>query len=496
MAATIARLDFARRAGKTFGGKRDLYEVLGYQRNLDPGDYRQRYERDGVAGRIVDTYADATWRTGGAVTDDETPESDTEFERAWAALDERLQIWPTFQTVDRLAGLGEFAVLLLGVRDGSTLDAPLPDSFSPEDLIYLSAFGQQDIDVTKLVTDSQDPRFGQPLEYTLTRIGDPKTQLASSSIRRPKGTTAVVHWSRVVHVASGLLDDKIFGAPRLRNVWNRLDDLDKVAGGGAEAFWLRANQGYIASLDKDLKLDADDIQDLKDQVEEFAHQIRRTIGQRGVDFKALGSDVADFSNPVSAIFDLLAASTGIPKRILMGSERGELASSQDKTNFDDRVSDRRENFAEPVVVRPFVDRLVVHSALPTPFEDSYAVLWPDLDTLDVTERANTAVKLSVVNRNEGETVYTRDEIREVTGHAALEEAQIDIEDEESDELLGVEPVAAAGVDGGESSPTATPKARSVPTQRRVRRPSPSGELSIGRQTSRFRRWLDSLPGRS
>ncbi len=451
MASALAsRLDFANRAGITFKGKRDLYAVLGYQRSLQPSDYRERWERNGVATRIVETFPKSTWRAGGVVTDDLDPDTETPFKEAWKTLDKRLKIWPTFLNVDILAGLGEYAVLLLGVKGGK-LDEPLPDKFTIEDLIYLSAFSQEDVEVSKLVTSNEDPRFGQPEEYTLTRIGSPRGATRAPASRGSAQQT--VHWSRVIHVAEGLLDDKIFGKPRLRNVWNYLDDLDKVSGGGAEAFWLRANQGFIANIDKDLPLKPEDIKNIQEQVEEFAHQMRRTIGQRGIDLTTLGSDVADYSKPVDATMKLISASTGIPVRILMGSERGELASSQDKTNFDDRTDDRREQHAEPVVVRPFVDVLLDHDALPDPKEGEYLVRWPMLDTMDDTEKINTALKMSTVNKNEGETVFTIDEQREVTGREPLEEISVDEDDDDEilddpdsvdDEDEESEPVAASG----------------------------------------------------
>lgn len=413
--ALLSRLDLANRAGKTFDGKRDTYKVLGYPRELKAEDYREEYERNGVATRIVETFPKSTWRSGFDLVEDENPDETTPFEAAWKELDSRLKLTMFFRITDILAGLGEFSALLLGVR--GDLTDPLPDRFSASDLLYVAPFSQEDVDITSIVTDPSDPRFGQVAEYTFTRIGAPRGQ-STVVTELPSNQTKRVHWSRVIHVAEGLLDDKLYGKPRLRNVWNRLLDLDKVAGGGAEAFWLRIHPGYVASLDKDLEMSPEDIQTLKDQVEEFANQMRRTIGQRGVDFKVLGADPSDFGPNVDAIFDLLSASTGYPKRILMGSERGELASTQDKTNFDDRVSDRRDEFAEPVVIRQFVDRLIDHGALPEPSSDSpdarngYRAVWPALDTLDETEKAGVAVKYALINKQQGDTVITNDEIRD------------------------------------------------------------------------------------
>lgn len=413
--ALVSRLDIANRTGKQFAGKRDLYKVLGYQRTITAEDYRERYERNGIATRVVETFPSATWRSGFKLVEDEDQKTTTAFEEAWQELDGRLDLNMFFRTVDILAGLGEYAVLLLGVR-GDLAD-PLPDRFSAEDLLYVAPFAQEDVEVTKLVTDPSDPRFGQVEEYTFTRVGAPRGQNTTIT-QLPSNTTKTVHWSRVIHVAQGLLDDKIYGKPTLRNVWNYLDDLDKVAGGGAEAFWLRIHPGYVASLDKDLEMSPEDITKLKEQVEEFANQMRRTIGQRGVDFKALGADPTDYGPNVESTLELISATKGIPKRILTGSERGELASSQDKTNFDDRVQDRRNEFAEPVVIRQFTDRMLEHDALPQPSSDApdarngYRIAWPELDALDETEKARVGLNYARINQQQGDTVITNDEIRE------------------------------------------------------------------------------------
>jgi uncharacterized protein len=89
-------------------------------------------------------------------------------------------------------------------------------------------------------------------------------------------------------------------------------------------------------------------------------------GTRGAKLQDLGSAVAQFGPQVDAIMDMIAGGSRVPKRILLGSERGELASTQDKENFDARVKDRRKDHAGPNVFRPFVDRLVWMGALPAP----------------------------------------------------------------------------------------------------------------------------------
>jgi hypothetical protein len=75
--------------------------------------------------------------------------------------------------------------------------------------------------------------------------------------------------------------------------------------------------------------------------------------------------------------DLIAAATRIPKRILMGSERGELASGQDEVNWMKHISGRQNGHCELVILRPFIDRLIEIGILPKP-TDAYTCEWPDM----------------------------------------------------------------------------------------------------------------------
>jgi len=217
-----------------------------------------------------------------------------------------------------------------------------------------------------------------------------------------------VHCTRIIHVADGLLDDNVNSASlRLRRIWNRLDDLDKVAGAGSEAFWRRAHQGTVFNADPKVDFKEGELDKAKEQVDEFEHDLRRAMYLRGVKVDQLGSDVADFSNPVDVLLKLNAAGVRVPKRILEGSERGELASTTDQENFDGRVQDRRTQFAEPVIVRQFVDRLIGVGGLPTPKDNQYFVVWPGAEKTP-TELAelgehyasiNAKMKLDVIKPN-------------------------------------------------------------------------------------------------
>lgn len=396
----MRRYELATMAGMTFGDRRDVYAALGYKRVLTARDYRDRFRRGGIAQRIVTAYPDATWRGQGELVEDEDPDTVTAFEEQWESLATRLSVWTTLSRADVLSGLGRYSAVLIGVKDKTAdMSTPLPKMRGPDDVIYLQPFSEDDAPVETLDEAMDSPRYGRPLLYSFKRISTVKA-------------TRRVHWSRVVHVADGLLDDDIYGTPRLEPVWNNLDDLEKVVGGGSEAFWLRAHQGYTVDVtdNPETEIDPEEMAAMRDNVEEFAHQMRRVVALRSAKLKALGSDVADFKGNADAILTVLSGTTGIPKRILVGSEMGELASTQDRSNWSERISDRREEFAGPLVVRQLVDRLIEHGALAQP--EQYEVRWPTIDSLDEVEKAALTEKLATANQKNGEPVLTTDEIRD------------------------------------------------------------------------------------
>lgn len=393
------RVRWWNQAGYTFDGVRDAYKTLGYKRELELRDYRSRYERGGIAGRIVDMPAHATWRGEGELIEVEDPDTETTFEKEWKVLNERLNIWNYFLRADILAGIGHYSVIVLGAPGDSYMD-PL-ESLKADDLKYLTVYAEDEATIQKWNNDIADERYGKPEVYQLTRM--------NPAYHRQ---TIMAHHSRCVHIPSdGVLEDDIFGKPRLKLPWNLLDDLDKVLGGGAEAFWKRADQGMQINIHPDVKVTPQMIEQLETEVEEYVHGLSRIVRTRGVDMNTLGSDVANIGPNASALMDQISAVTSIPQRILMGSERGELASSQDKTAWDDRVSDRRLEYAQPFVVKPFVDRLIELGAISEP-KEGYRAYWPQVKNLKDTEKAAIATQLAGLNAAAGEVVVLPAEIRE------------------------------------------------------------------------------------
>lgn len=404
-AVSAFRSRLANIASVTFGGRRDLYRAFGYKRELVVSDYRSRFDRNEVANRIVKALPYATWRGGADIVEDEDPEVITAFEQAFIDLDKRIKIWDKVKRADVLAGIGRYAILLIGAP--GDLNTPLV-TCSFDDLVYLQPFAEEDATIEKFDSETASPRFGLPEYYTVKR-----TSMTGGGSITAINVGRRVHWSRVIHVSDGLLDDNVYGEPRLKGIWNRIDDLEKVVGGGAEAFFRRADQGTMFDLDPELEFTPEQQTALKNQINEFENGFKRTIFSRGLDMKTMGSDVADFKAPVEAILSLISTGCGIPMRVLMGSEQGKLAAKQDRANWDNRVTDRQNDYADPCIARVLVDRLIALGAVPPPVngEGAYEIHFSSIATMDDEQRASMATQWATLNQTTGKTIVTVDEIR-------------------------------------------------------------------------------------
>ena len=360
------RANLASKLGYQYEGDRDIYEALGYKKELLIEDYAAQYARQDIAQAIIERPVTATWAGGVKLIEADNTE-ETELQKQWDALDEEIQLTSKLRRLDTLVGLGRYGALLLGFDD---IKEPAEFANMPtgvKELLYVKPLSEANADVQTWETNANSPRYGLPLLYNITLPG-----VGTSS-----SVTLSVHHDRVIHVAEGILENEIYGTSRLKVVFNRLKDLEKIVGGSAEMFWRGARPGYQGKIDADYQATPTFEADLKDQIDEYENNLRRLLVNEGVDFKALESQVSDPTSHVQVQIQMISAVTGIPTRILTGSERGELASSEDKNTWLSLIDTRRTEFAGPCIVRLLVDRLIEYKVLPSS-KERYIVQWEDL----------------------------------------------------------------------------------------------------------------------
>ena len=381
----ISRSGLAASLGQQFGGDRDIYEACGYKKTLVFKDYMARYSRQDVAKRIVNAYPNATWALKPTVLENDDPE-ETTFEKAWNEWATSTNLYHYIRRADRLSGIGKYGVLFLGFNDGKDFEEPCEHA---KELLYQQPFTQNHAGIKSYVTQQDDPRFGLPEFYELQFQVGSVTRAGS----RQSSSTRKVHWSRVLHLAEERQESEVFGTPRLEAVFNRLFDIEKTVGGAAEMFWRGGFPGFLFAAKEGFKFNEQTLAALKDEIEDYVHKLNRYMRVRGVDAEQMEQQIASPKDFVMVELLFISIATGIPVRILTGSERGELASSQDIEEWNGRVQERREDYAGPMILRPLIDRLISVGVLPPP-QGGYSIEWDEPDTLTAQDKSEVAKNIA------------------------------------------------------------------------------------------------------
>jgi hypothetical protein len=437
---------------KVFGDtRRDVNAEAGYPEVAGYDDYRDLFEREPIASRVVGIFPKECWKNPPYVFEDEDPEVETEFEKALTELTKSLSgetwnqnadglgspIFEALQRVDLLSGIGSYGILLLGLSDSDDLSKPVPgidetgkstkadrkltqnilsqeyqrqytmgtdaqygppyfggesapagrSSSGPVKLLYLKAFDEGLARIVEFEENQSNPRCGLPKSYELT-IHDPR--LMAEGAAGLNNNTIRVHWSRVIHVADNRMSSDVYGVPRMQPVLNRLLDLRKLYAGSAEMYWKGAFPGY--SLETNPQISPADIDldeaGLKDKMEEYMNGLQRYFWTTGMTAKSLAPQVVDPTQQIERQIDAICIQLGVPKRKFIGSERGELSSSDDESDWQKKVQGRKRSYLMTHVVAPFFDRLIAIGVLPTP--KLYKIEWPDTDILTAKEQVELA----------------------------------------------------------------------------------------------------------
>lgn len=359
--------------------KRDVYDALGYSKDPLFQDYYNLYKRQDIANRIINAPCNAVWNKVPLIT--ENIGKETKFENDWKNLVKRNKIYHYLNRADKLSGIGEYGILLMGFNDDE-LDKPLTRSGPNKNrkLLYLMPYSQLNCSIHSWNNDSKNERYGKPEIY----------RVIMRSLDRTGVSSRLVHHSRVLHLSETLLEDDVYGEPKLKKIFNRLKNLELILGGSAEMFWQGAFPGMSFEIDADASTEDQDLDDLRDQIETYVHGLKRYLRLKGVKANQLSPNIADPTNHFMIQLRIIAGTEGFPLRILIGSEAAQLASSQDEKNWEKRTYEKMTTYAEPWVLRPFIDTMVFAGVISSPESGNYDIIWPPLSAPSEKEKAETS----------------------------------------------------------------------------------------------------------
>lgn len=379
------------RFGSANNGFETLEKALGYPDTLSYSDYLTRYRKQDIAHRVIKSPVALTWSQDPEISQSDTEE--TPFEEEWLRLEEDLSLLYKFSKADLLGQIGHYSALYLGMTDSTDISV---EASPGADITYVRPLSEGTITVASWDTDLSSPRYGSPLFYDV--------ELESGD---GQGVTRIIHWSRVVHIANNTVENEYVGIPALRPIYNRLIGLEKLASGSPEMYWRGARPGYVASTKENILASAKTIEDFKTAISEFVNDLNRYLYAEDLDVKSLAPQVVSPKEHIDAQIELISAATRIPKRILVGSERGELSSDQDERAWLTYIEERRETVASKLIIRPFIDRMIALGKLPTP-AGGYIVRWEPLVVMSEKEKAETSRLYADAIKKYDEALTVRD----------------------------------------------------------------------------------------
>lgn len=440
----------ARRLDVMFPGyfasaKHNHYADFGYPESVSFDMLYAMYRRNGVASSAIDKTVLKTWQDIPFLQEKQRDGSEghkteeTTLEKEIRQHFEDLRLWSRLSETDRRSMVGSYSGLILRLADSKTFSEPVdtvPGGLLG--LVEVIPAWEGQLQISQWDADEKSETYGHPLmfQFNEASVGD--------DVKQPR--SFLLHPDRVIVWSSdGTLDCKSLLEPG----YNDLMTLEKISGAGGEGFWKNAKSAPVLEVDPEAKIDemaramgvpVEELADrMNDQVEDWQKGFDKLLMIQGMQAKSLSVTLPSPEHFFSIALQSFAASVMIPVKILVGSQTGERASTEDAAEWAQTNMARRNNTVRPNVME-LINRLERFRILP---DRDWYLDWSDLTEASMAEKIERVTKMADTNqkmRDTGELVFTGDELREVLGKEPLTDAQrypdVDGDDEfETDIIL-------------------------------------------------------------
>ncbi|RZJ47434.1 MAG: DUF1073 domain-containing protein [Brevundimonas sp.] len=364
-----------------------------------------------------------------------------------------LRVWQHMAEADRRSLVGRYSGLILRLADSKPFREPVervPGGLMG--LVEVIPAWEGQLTVSEWDTTESSPTYGQPTMFQFA-------ESAVGSTQQPR--TFQIHPDRVVIWSA---DGTLNGRSALEPGYNALLDMEKIRGGGGEGFWKNAKSGLSLEIDKDARIGdmaaamnvpVEDVVDKIDaQVEGFNAGFDKSLLLQGIKATPMQVTLPSPEHFFAVALQSFAATFSAPLKILVGSQTGERASTEDSAEWAKVNMSRRANRVIPAIMA-LVQRLERFNILK---QADWFISWSDLTEASMGEKIERAVKMADVNSKMGdEVVFTGDDIRGAVGMEPLSDAEkyrgeddgddekdaLDLPEPEPEDKLEDEPAKAA-----------------------------------------------------
>lgn len=423
--------------------KHDHYKDFGYPEEVTFDLAYKAYTRNGLASAGVDktvakTWQDAPWLQEFARDDgDDTPE--TKLEADIRKRFSELRFWQQLAEADRRGLVGAYSGVILQLADDQAFDQPVTRvSGGLDGLVEVIPAWEGQLTVSAWHSDQRDAAtYGKPKMFAFQEaaVDQSKSQPRQFNVHPDR----VVIWSK-----DGTVNGRSFLAPG----YNDLVTLEKISGAGGEGFWKNAKSGLSLQIDKDAKIESmaqamgvevtEVVDKMEEQVKDFNAGFDASLLMQGITATPMQVTLPSPEHFWAAPLQSYAASIFMPLKILVGSQSGERASTEDAAEWNKTAMSRRTGEVIPNIM-DIVRRFVRFGILA---DKDWHLDWSDLTETSQEAKVALADKMADVNqkmKDTGEFVFTTEEMRGVTGREPLTDAEKFRDADEDDEA------AAAGL---------------------------------------------------
>lgn len=389
----------------------------GYAQQISFDMLLAAYERGGAAHGAVHKLLDGCWQKLPRI---KSPASDKEsaWEKKTAKVLRGINAWAKLRDLDRRNLVGRYAALIYRVGDGKALREPLDRATRLVDLIPVY---ESQIKITAWHSDATAENYGTPSMFQYRRMALPGVDTQG----RPE-EWADVHPTRVQILAEGSVGDFFEGVPLLRAGFNRLVDLDKIAGGSGESYLKNSARTIVFKYDAGGMPqaipgpDGKEPTSVRDAHESQARALNRnsdaSIVMQGGEASTLQTTISDPTGPWTIAANEFSASVRIPFTVLFGQQTGRLASDEDKSDLANRCSSRQEVELTPMI-EELVRRLQAAGLIDA---GEFEVEWPPVNAPSEKEKAEllgkmTAAMQQAFSAGLTEPLFDANELRAVMG---------------------------------------------------------------------------------
>lgn len=438
LATEMGRANYLRALAMPGGNTKrpNLYQEFGYPQQIAFRDFYALYRRNAAAFAVVHRLLDGCWQDVPFIVDgDEAQESKkaTDWEKSVNKLLKRH--WSKIKDADRRNMVGRYSALLIQVRDNQAWNQPIKtstvSSLKEKALVKLIPVWEEQLTPASWDNDQLSETFGQPTMYNFSEL-----PVGHDEFIGPVRYTEI-HPSRVIIFCEGSEDENMLsGVPLLEAGYNKLLDLEKISGGGAEGFLKNASRQISVEFSKESSMDAihqsakdagytDINQALTDKINRLNRGTDSAAVMQAGEMKVLSVTPGDPQPTWTVTANELASSVQMPFTILFGQQTGRLASDEDKTDWAIRRNQRRNGFQTDRITA-LVERLWTVGIIPPPPKGEITVSWTDLLAPGEKEKIENAGKLGDIVQKTyqafgAEAPFTINELRQAAGFEPMPE---------------------------------------------------------------------------